>query len=78
MKYYIDLLVNKGSRHLGILLAISLSFFDKAAEILLATRLVTVSSFLSHFCRFLSDFFVDFYWILKISKIFARDFPPNM
>ena len=49
MKYYIDLLVNKGSRHLGILLAISLSFFDKAAEILLATRLVTVSSFLSDF-----------------------------
>ena len=46
MKYYVDLLVNNGSRHLGILLAISLHYFDKAAEILLATKLVTVSYFI--------------------------------
>lgn len=54
MKYYIDLLVNKGSRHLGILLAISLSFFDKAAEILLATKLVTVRLFHVIFTYFLN------------------------
>ena len=43
MRYYVDQLVNKGSRHQAILLAISLGAYDKAAEILLATKLVTVS-----------------------------------
>ncbi|XP_063687874.1 WD repeat-containing protein 11-like isoform X2 [Bolinopsis microptera] len=50
MKYYIDLLVNNGSRHLGILLAISLHYFDKAAEILLATKLVTIAAPLVESC----------------------------
>eukprot|EP00116_Pleurobrachia_bachei_P004069 sb/3464331/ len=41
MKSYIDYLVNRASRHQAILLAISLGLFERAADLLLSTKLVT-------------------------------------
>eukprot|EP00116_Pleurobrachia_bachei_P017361 sb/3477623/ len=50
MKSYIDYLVNRASRHQAILLAISLGLFERAADLLLSTKLVTIAAPLVEAC----------------------------
>ena len=43
MRYYVEQLVTSGARHNAVMLAVSLQMYDRAADILLSSKLVTVS-----------------------------------
>jgi len=44
MRYYVEQLVTSGARHNAVMLAVSLQMYDRAADILLSSKLVTIAA----------------------------------